>query len=144
GQDDPEHRKYRRPMQGWFSVKRMQAIEDKVRGIVTSCIDGIINDGKADLAQALALPIPPMVIGLILGIPESEWHWLQEEQNALLRHAQTGDAEAAGPVYQRIADALARHLADRRTHPRDDMLSDIVALTIDGETISDQVAVSLA
>jgi cytochrome P450 len=24
-QDDPEHRKYRRPLQGWFSVKRVEA-----------------------------------------------------------------------------------------------------------------------
>jgi cytochrome P450 len=144
GQDDPEHRKYRRPMQGWFSVKRIQAIEDQVRGIVTSCIDEIIDDRKADLGEALASPIPPKVIALILGLPESEWHWFQEQEDALLRHAQEGNAEAAGPVYQAIAGDLARHVADRREHPRDDMLSDIVALTIDDEPISDDVAVSLA
>jgi len=144
GQDDPEHKKYRKPMQGWFSVKRMQAIEDKVRGIVTGCIDEIIDDGKADLGKTLAAPIPPMVIALILGLPESEWQRIGQQQTDLLEAAQAGDAEAAGPLYQAIADDLARHLALRREHPEDDMLSDIVALTIDGKPLTDEVAVSLA
>jgi len=142
--DDPEHKKYRKPMQGWFSVKRMQAIEDTVRGIVTGCIDEIIDDGKADLGLALASPIPPMVIAVILGLPESEWQRFAEGETNRLQAAQDGDAEASGRYAQEIAEALAHHLALRREHPQDDMLSDIVALTIDGEPLSEDVAVSLA
>ena len=144
GQDDPEHKKYRKPMQGWFSAKRMEAIEDKVRGIVTGCIDEIIDDGKADLGQTLASPIPPMVIAVILGLPKSEWESFRERQTNLLQAVQNGDAEAAGFWYQAITGNLAHHLALRREHPKDGMLSDIVALTIDGKPISDDVAVSLA
>jgi cytochrome P450 len=144
GQDDPEHRKYRKPLQGWFSVKRIQALDDRVRGIVTRCLDEVIQDGQGDLAAILAAPVPPMVIGLILGLPETDWNWFRERGTTLLQLAQTGDREGAGPVYQDIANYLSDSLEDRRKSPRDDMLSDIVALTIDDAPIKHQDAVSLA
>jgi cytochrome P450 len=143
-QDDPEHRKYRKPMQGWFSVKRIQELEGKVREIVTRRIDEVIDQGRGDLAQILASPVPPMVIALILGLPEKDWDWFRERESTLLRLAQSGDSEAAGPVFQDIANCLNDNLAARRQSPRDDMLSDIVSLVIDGEPIPDEDAGSLA
>jgi cytochrome P450 len=143
-QDDPDHRKYRKPLQGWFSVKRVQALEDRIRAIVTDCIDSAIDAGEGDLAEILASPVPPTAIAVILGLPEQDWEWFRERESTLLTHAQNADAGAAGPVYQDIADYLGRSLAERRTAPKDDMLSDIVALRVDDEPLSDDAAVSLA
>src|ERR1700728_716423 len=53
-QDDPEHRKYRRPMQSWFTAGKMSELEPKVRQIVTECLDRIVDKGRADLAEAVA------------------------------------------------------------------------------------------
>lgn len=143
-QDDPEHRKFRKPLQGWFSVKRVQALEDQIRAIVTDGIDKVIDDGAGDLAEILASPVPPTAIAVILGLPEEDWEWFRERESTLLTHAQNGDAEAAGPVYQDIADYLGKSLAERRHNATDDMLTDIVSLRIDGEPLSDDTAVSLA
>ncbi|WP_375504419.1 cytochrome P450 [uncultured Jatrophihabitans sp.] len=143
-QDDPEHRKYRKPMQGWFSVRRMAELEDKVREIVTRRIDAVVDKGHGDLAEVLASPVPPMVIALILGLPEQDWDWFRERESTLLSHAQSGNSEAAGPVFQDIANCLGDNLAQRRETPRDDMLSDIASLEIDGQPVSDEDAGSLA
>ncbi|MEQ3549759.1 cytochrome P450 [Pseudonocardia nematodicida] len=143
-QDDPEHRKYRKPLQGWFSVKRMQVIEDQVRRVVSGYIDAVIEDGRGDLATILATPVPPTAIALILGLPEKDWSWFRDQEIALLTHAQNGDVEAAGAVHLDVAGYLGNCLAERRRSPQGDMMSDIAALTVDGEPISDSDAVSLA
>jgi cytochrome P450 len=143
-QDDPEHRKYRKPMQGWFSAKRVMALEDRIRTIVVDCIDKVLEDGEGDLAEILAGSVPPTAIALILGLPEDDWGWFREREDTLIAHAVGGDAEAAGPVYNEIAAYLSEHLDQRRKSPREDMLTDIALLTIDGVPIPHQDAVSLA
>lgn len=143
-QDDPEHRKYRKPMQGWFSVKRMSELEQRVRGIVTTCIDEIIDDKHGDLAAAIAAPVPPVVIALLLGLPETDWQWFRDRENAFLELAAAGDQAGSAAAVQEIKDYLSNSLEDRRRSPKDDMLTEIVSLTFDGEPIADEHAISLA
>jgi cytochrome P450 len=143
-QDDPEHRKYRKPLQGWFSVKRMEELEPRVREIVTRLIDEAVDERAGDLAEILAGAVPPIVIALILGLPEKDWDWFREREATTLRLAQVGDAEGAGTAANDVLNYLSASIEERRAHPQSDMLSDIAALTIDGEPISHKDAVSLA
>ena len=118
-------------------------MEDKVRAIVDQCIDEMIEEGHGNLAEGLASPVPSMVIALILGLPEENWAWFRERQNTLMKYSQAGDMEGGYPVYLDIANCLSDTINQRRDEPRDDLLSDIAALTIDDEQISHDVAVSL-
>ncbi|GAF47459.1 cytochrome P450 [Rhodococcus wratislaviensis] len=142
-QDDPEHRKYRKPLQGWFTAKRMQEIEPSVRQIVTTLLDEIVDDKKGDLA-GIAAAVPAMVIALILGLPEKDWDWFREREATTLRLAQTGDKEGAGAAANDVLNYLSATIEERRVNPQEDMLSDLAALAIDGQVISHQEAVSLA
>jgi cytochrome P450 len=143
-QDDPEHRKYRRPMQAWFTVARMSALEPRVRQIVTDHLDPIVADGRCDLATALARPIPPIVIGLLFGLPEDDWRWFGERGNAFMHLAAAGDLEGSAAAIADVRNYLSEALEQRRLEPRDDILSNILAMTIDGEPISNDRALSLA
>lgn len=142
-QDDPEHRKYRRPLQGWFTAKRMQELEPQVRRIVTTLIDEIVDHRKGDLA-AIAAAVPPMVIALILGLPEKDWDWFREREATTLRLAQVGDKEGAGAAADDVLRYLSDRIEERRADPQGDMLSDLATLVIDGEVIPHKDAVSLA
>lgn len=143
-QDDPEHRTYRKPLQGWFSAKRIEDLAPKVREIVTNLIDAVIDEGQGDLAEILAAPVPPIVIALILGLPEKDWDWFREREATTLRLSQTGDKEGAAAAANDVLNYLSASIEERRARPQDDMLSDIAALMIDGEPIPHQDAVSLA
>jgi cytochrome P450 len=143
-QDDPEHRKYRKPMQGWFTAKRIQELEPKVREIVMSRIDEVIDERHGDLAAIIAKPVPIMVIGLILGLPEEDWDWFYERGEERLRLAQLGDEAGSAAAAQATWTYLQAKLEERRQSPRNDMLSEIVSVTIDDKPISEQDAVSLA
>ncbi len=144
GQDDPEHRKYRRPLQGWFSAKRVNALEDQVRSIVTECLDGEVEKGEGDLSALLASPVPPIVIALILGLPREDWDWFRERETEMLTCSQRGDAEGALKAVMDVHGYLGKELELRRQTPAEDMLTDIVQLEIDGEPITQENAVSLA
>jgi cytochrome P450 len=88
--------------------------------------------------------VPPTAVALILGLPEEDWEWFRERESTLLSYAQTGDSDAAGPVYQDIYNYLATSLDERRASPRADMLSDIVRLWIDDAPLPNDEAISLA
>jgi cytochrome P450 len=143
-QDEPEHRIYRRPMQSWFSAGRMSQLEDQVRAIVTRLVDQVADDARGDLGTALAEPLPPIVIGLLLGLPESEWPWFRERNSAYLRLGAEGDADGAYAAVVELMGYLTGQLEERRRSPRADMLTDIVQLAVDGEQISPEQALSIA
>jgi len=143
-QDEPEHRIYRRPMQTWFSAARMAKLEDSVRDVVTRLIDRVIDDRQCNIGAVLAEPVPPVVIALMLGLPESDWPWFRDRNHQFLRLASEGDFEGSAGAVQDLVGYLTGKLEERRTAPTGDMLSDIVAIEVDGERISVEDAVSLA
>lgn len=143
-QDEPDHRIYRRPMQAWFSTGRMAKLEDSIRDVVTRLLDPVVDQGSADIAKVLAEPVPPVVIALILGLPESDWPWFRERSGDFFKMSASGDQVGAGTAVMELMGYVAGQLEERRSAPKDDMLSDILDIVVDGEPISVEAAISLA
>lgn len=143
-QDDPEHRTYRRPMQNWFSSGRMVDLESDVREVVTERIDGIIDAHEGDLATEIAEPVPATVIGALMGLPRSEWPFFKEKNSEYLRLGEEGDLAGAKAAVNSLVEYLSAKLDERREHPADDILSDILAIDVDGTPISAEEALSIA
>jgi cytochrome P450 len=143
-QDDPEHRIYRRPMQQWFSPGRMSDLEPRVRDMVIRLIDQVVDSGRGDIGAALAEPLPPMVIALLLGLPERDWRWFRERNHRVLELAATGDMAGSGEAVSELVGYLAGKLQERAETPADDILSEIVSINVDGVPIAPEEAVSIA
>ena len=123
---------------------RITKAGDKVREVVTRLLDPVVDDGRADIAKVLAEPVPPVVIALILGLPESDWPWFRERSGDFFKMGAAGDAEGAAVAVMELMGYLAGQLEERRSAPRDDMLSDILGIVVDGAPISTETAISLA
>jgi cytochrome P450 len=143
-QDEPEHSRYRKPMQQWLSPARMAKLEDRVRSIVDGLIDDFVAKGEIDLAAALAEPVPPLVMAALMGLPDSDWHSFRDQMNRIVGYAAAEDPAASAAASQEFVGYLAMKLAERRAAPTDDMISDIATLRIDGEPLSDADAISMA
>jgi cytochrome P450 len=143
-QDEPQHRIYRKPMQTWFSSGRMAKLEASIRSIVTGLIDAVIEDGRCNIGAVLAEPVPPVVIASMLGLPETDWQWFGERNHQFLRLVSEGDYAGSQATAGELVVYLTGKLEERRSAPQNDMLSDIVAIEVDGEPISTEGAVSLA
>ena len=73
-----------------------------------------------DLVQALALPVPSMVICELLGVPYRDHEFFQERTRTLLHHKST--PEQARAAADELAAYLDRLVADKADAPGDDLI----------------------
>jgi cytochrome P450 len=143
-QDEPDHALYRRPIQSWLSPRRMAQLEPAIREIVNRLIDQFIDGGEADLAAELAEPVPPMVMAMLLGLPETDWPVFRDQMSRCIGASASENVEDAVAASVEMVAYLSRKVAERRADPADDMMSDIATLEVAGELLTDEQAVSMA
>jgi cytochrome P450 len=142
--DPPEHAKYRKTMQTWFSVRAIEKLEPTVRDIVSGLIDDIEAQGHADFTEALAGPLPPIVIALLLGLPREDWPRFRELAETMVNAAEEQDQERGAVSGMELMGYLYNQIEARRTAPADDMLTRMIAIEIDGEPIAPDAVLGLA
>ncbi|TQF11325.1 cytochrome P450 [Myxococcus llanfairpwllgwyngyllgogerychwyrndrobwllllantysiliogogogochensis] len=128
--DPPAHSRFRSLVSKAFTGRRLAEKEPFIRALVDELIDSFRKEGKADLFLRFAHPLSCSIIAEILGIPRADIHrfrrWSDELTTVLAAH---------GPIEHQVACArgvvdfqryLAAALEERKTSPRDDLMSDIV------------------
>ncbi|MEU2547012.1 cytochrome P450 [Streptomyces roseolus] len=122
--DDPEHSRYRKPLVGRFTVRRMRMLTERIEQITAECLDAMEAGGtSADLVTAFAKPIPTIVICEILGVPYEDRASFQEQIDAFMG-GEVSDEELIA-AYTATQEYLARLVAAKRAHPTDDVLSEL-------------------
>ena len=73
GIDAPEHTRLRRLLVGYFTVRRMRALTERVEEITAPRLDAMEPQGPpVDLVTAFAAPVPALVICELLGVPYAD------------------------------------------------------------------------
>ncbi|MFC6063312.1 cytochrome P450 [Streptomyces ochraceiscleroticus] len=122
--DDPEHRRYRKPLMGKFTVRRMRLLTERVEQITADCLDAMEKTGPpADLVTAFAKPIPAIVICELLGVPYQDRGSFQANVESFM-NGETSDEDLIA-AYTATQNYLAELVAAKRAHPTDDVLSDL-------------------
>ncbi len=122
--DEPEHSRYRKPLIGRFTVRRMRMLTERIEQITASCLDAMEKTGPpADLVTAFAKPIPTIVICEILGVPYEDRASFQEQIDAFMG-GEVSDEELIA-AYTATQEYLERLVAAKRAHPTDDVLSEL-------------------
>ncbi|WP_395310206.1 cytochrome P450 [Mycobacterium sp. AMU20-3851] len=122
-EDPPVHTMLRGLMSRVFTPRRMAEIEDQIREFCVRCLDPQIGSGGFDIIAELAAMMPMRVIGMLLGIPESEQVGVRDANDASLR------TKPGAPMKVRDADKIAdgRIYADyvewRAQNPSDDLMT---------------------
>jgi cytochrome P450 len=147
--DAPDHLKFRRVIQGWFTAPKLKALEADIRTIAKASVDHMATLGReCDFVRDVGLTYPLRVLMKLIGIPpEDEALMLKLTQEVfgtqdedLGRNAaeiKDGAAEIK-QLDEVIADfeAYFRRLTDARRHrASDDLASAIANARIDGAPI---------
>lgn len=130
--DPPEHTKYRQPLQKVFSPKTIGALRESIKELAADLIKAIKADGSCEFMSAVAEPLPVQVFLKMLGLPLER----QDEYRAIVKeHMAAIDSDRAGSMrrLQRIAAAMRDTVLDRKDNPRDDILSMLWKIEIDGK-----------
>ncbi|MBE2997148.1 cytochrome P450 [Nocardiopsis sp. HNM0947] len=132
GMDDPEHARLRRMVSGAFTVKRIEALRPVVQRMTDDFIDAMLEGPRpADLVEALALPIPSLVISEMLGVPYEDHQFFQTNSKAIV--SATAGAEARGKAHAALTEYLDTLLGKKIAEPGDDLLSTLGERVENGE-----------
>lgn len=133
-EDPPVHSMLRALMSRVFTPRRMAAIEDQIREFCVRCLDPQVGSGGFDIIAELAAMMPMRVIGMLLGIPESEQIGVRDANDANLR------TKPGAPMKVRDADKIAdgRIYADyvqwRSQNPSDDLMTALLNVEFEDES----------
>lgn len=122
--DDPDHSRYRKPLVGKFTARRMRLLTERVEQITADCLDAMEETGPdVDLVTAFAKPIPTIIICELLGVPYEDRDSFQEQIDTFMG-GETGDEELIA-AYTATQEYLAKLVAAKRANPTDDVLSEL-------------------
>jgi cytochrome P450 len=134
---EPEHQVYRKLHEFAFARSSMRRWETElVRPLVERTAERLRDAKRADLVEAVFMPIPVRVIAALIGLPEAdipEFHRLAID--LLGFHS---DMDSALKASAQLLEYFTGILADRRRQPRDDMVTVLAEAEIDGVRMSDE------
>jgi cytochrome P450 len=134
--DPPYHTEFRRLLLPFFAPARIAAWRPKIEKLTDQLIDAFIDRGSVDAAQEYAEHIPVQVIAEMLGVPSSDSGQFRKWVHELLELAPT-DFEVAIQALLEFQTYLNEHVAARRQAPGDDLISFLLAATIDGRPLDE-------
>jgi cytochrome P450 len=117
----------------------MRAFEVRLRERATVLLDAIPSGEAVDIVAALAVPFPLQVIAELLGIPEDDWPRFHRWSDSFIAAADGGAAQSPEVLNDTIEATtyLLEAVADRRARPRDDLVSELALVEIDGDRLAD-------
>lgn len=143
--DPPRHAKLRALVLRAFTPRSVAGLEPRIREIAESLLAPALARGDMDMARDFAIPLPIMVIAELLGAPPGDHLRLRRWSDGIVTLIDTlqGGAEAERAVHDflavhaEMAGYVAALLDERRTAPRDDLLTRLVQAEVDGERLSE-------
>lgn len=124
-----------------FTPKRVEGLRGKLEETTHKLIDAVQANGKCDFVRDIAEPLPVIMIADLLGIPEEHRAKLRPWSAAIVKMYEIGytdeqveEANRASLDFMELIGELAR---ERRAKPQDDLISDLVRVEDEGNTLSE-------
>ncbi len=113
----PQHTRFRKPLAGKFTVRRMNLLTARVTEITRERLDAMERQGPpAHFIEVFTQPVPALMICELLGVPYEDRNQFQSSTRAL---SDTGTAEAQYAFVELGTDPRELALA-KRAKPTED------------------------
>ncbi|MDQ7803077.1 cytochrome P450 [Amycolatopsis sp. A133] len=148
GMDPPDHRKLRTLVSQAFTPRVVAGLEPRIRTIAGELLDEVAGASRFDVVDALAYPLPIIVIAELLGVPVADRPLFTRWAQVLFSGDQLGESADMADI-QRALDAIAPtiremnayildHIRHHRAHPGPGLTSRLVEAEFNGERLEDQ------
>ncbi|HXX88824.1 MAG TPA: cytochrome P450, partial [Acidimicrobiales bacterium] len=144
--DPPKHVKYRRILDPLFAPKRMAELEGDVVLLVQQLVAKFAGRGSCDFHEEFAVPLPCTVFLRLLGLPYSDLDTFLWVKDDIIRPP--GDVEEQARRRRKAGDTVYEYfekvIAQRKTAPTDDVLTQIMNSEVDGERLTDEEVMDIS
>lgn len=137
--DGDTHKRLRGLVLRAFTSRRIAALGPEIAALSHQLIDAFPT-GDFDLLTHFAAPLPVRIIARLLGVPEEMSPDLLRWSNAMVAMYQARRDRAVEDAAARAAadfsDFIRSYIETRRTDPRDDLITQLIAAEEDGTRLS--------
>jgi cytochrome P450 len=140
--DPPLHTKWRQLLGPLFSPAAIGALEPRVRQRFLEVLDTVADRGECDFVADVALRYPNTIFMELMGLPVSDAVTFQVWETDIL-HTGAQDRDRQLQAMNEVMAYFADLIAQRRSQPKDDIVSKACTWDIDGEPIADSDLLSL-
>jgi len=138
-QDEPVHLARRGVIRRRFTPQAVRSYEAFARRCVTRLIDAVAERGECDFVREIATPLPMLIIGELLGVPESDYQKLLHWSDLFATGLQDMPPEHLERVVEAVRawnEYITFWFEKRRAEPGDDLISAIVHAKVLGARLS--------
>jgi cytochrome P450 len=132
--DPPDHTRLRKLVTKAFTARTVDRLRPRIEQVAAELLDAIPAGATTDLLSAYALPLPIAVISDLLGVPAADRDRFRGWTLTLF--TATTPREALAETTRQMAAYLAALVEDKRAHPGDDLMSQLVQVSDDGDQLS--------
>jgi cytochrome P450 len=140
------HTRLRRLVAPAFSPRSADRLRPFMREVINGLVDKVAAAGRADFATDICEPYPIPIICELLGAPKSDWQLFSRWANDVLEIFSLDVVDKLDLIMrtQDELDAYTRELiAERRSKPADDLLTDLIAQEEAGDKLSNDELVMM-
>jgi cytochrome P450 len=141
------HARLRRLVAPAFTPASANRLRPTMRRVVGELVDRVVAAGACELVADVCEPYPIPIICELLGAPPEDWKLFSAWATDIFRIFNNNLAEDL-PLIERAGEELTEYVSDmisaRRADPRDDLLSDLIAIEQEGDRLSTDEMAMLA
>jgi cytochrome P450 len=131
-EDPPVHDIHRRLLTRVFTPRRVALLEPQVRRYCERALEPLVDTRHFDLIETVAAEMPMRVIGMLLGIPESEQAAIRDAADAALTTDDGGQMNfQEGTTLSN--EAFSEYIAWRKRNPSDDLMTELITTSFEDE-----------
>lgn len=144
GMDDPQHAKLRKLVSVAFTPKRVREIHDQIRDQARRIVDDLLARPEGDFVDVVSKPLPMWTIYEMLGLEDpAKREEAAHNADGMVSWADENVAAGREPgevLNESLVNLLMMGMEfaeERRTHPKQDLMTALTQAEVDGERLTD-------
>ena len=142
-----DHQRIRRIVSPAFTPKSADRLRPFMRNVVNELLDPVCKVGHSEFVADVCEPYPIPIICELLGAPREDWELFSRLAVDIFKLFNGNLAEDA-PAIIAASDEMDAYMldliAERRSEPHDDLLSDLISAEEEGDRLSTDELLSMA
>jgi cytochrome P450 len=145
--DPPNHTRLRALVHKAFTPPLIERLRPRVQQIADELLDAVVDQGRMDLIDDYAFPLPIMVITELLGVPSKDRNQFREWSNAAVGvefvHEANWCSEYRRTAMRAFTAYLRALIEDKRVDPKDDLVSGLIFAEEGGEVLTEDELIAM-
>lgn len=142
--DPPDHTRLRGLVNKAFTPRAIEGLRGRIQEIVNDLLDQADAKGEIEIVEEFAYLVPVQVICEMLGVPVADHELFKDWSRELARSLDPEELLPPDVIErrQKAVDSFGEYfgglIAEHKSHPRDDLLSALIAAEESGDKLTEQ------